>query len=124
MNIQGHRKKLIMNLEQALLKYGNDISYIILRDGTNIEIIDDYQNDNDEFVEEKFEDNTYNNYIYKEIDQNGTLLRGRGVVIDYKNFTADIFLETIGKTEILEEKIKMRKKIGYNKDKGIMEIVK
>ena len=99
MNIQGHRKKLIMNLEQALLKYGNDISYIILRDGTNIEIIDDYQNDNDEFVEEKFEDNTYNNYIYKEIDQNGTLLRGRGI----KKTSGKPLRKTILKSTIKEQ---------------------
>ena len=82
MNIRGnHRNKIIrMNLEQALLQYGNDINYLVLRDGTNIEIIDDYQNDNDEFVEEKFDENNYgyNNYIYKEIDQNGTL-RGKGL---------------------------------------------
>ena len=70
MNIQ---KRERMNLEKALLTYGNDISFIILRDGTNIEIIDD----NDDFVEEKFEEN-YDNYIYKEIDQNGTL-RGKGL---------------------------------------------
>ena len=99
MNIQGHRKKQIMNLEQALLKYGNDISYIILRDGTNIEIIDDYQNDNDEFVEEKFEDNTYNNYIYKEIDQNGTLLRGRGI----KKTSGKPLRKTILKSTIKEQ---------------------
>jgi hypothetical protein len=88
-----------MNLEQALLKYGNDISYIILRDGTNIEIIDDYQNDNDEFVEEKFEDNTYNNYIYKEIDQNGTLLRGRGI----KKTSGKPLRKTILKSTIKEQ---------------------
>ena len=73
MNIQRNKnRKLVMNLEQALLQYGNDINYIILRDGTNIEIID-------EFIEEKFEDNYgYDNYMYKEIDQNGTL-RGKGL---------------------------------------------
>ena len=71
MNIQ---KRLRMDLEQALLTYGNDIDYIILRDGTSIEIIDD--NDND-YVEEKMEDN-YDNYMYKEINQDGTL-RGKGL---------------------------------------------
>lgn len=77
MNIQ---KRLKMNLEQALLTYGNDISNIILRDGTNIEIIDD-----NDFIEEKFEDNYYNNYdnyIYKEINQEGTL-RGKGLKQNY-----------------------------------------
>jgi len=74
MNIQRNKnRKLVMNLEQALLQYGNDINYIILRDGTNIEIID-------EFIEEKFEENNYgyDNYMYKEIDPNGTL-RGKGL---------------------------------------------
>ena len=65
MNIQ---KRLRMDLEQALLTYGNDIDYLILRDGTSIEIID-------EFVQEKVEDN-YDNYMYKEINQDGTL-RGK-----------------------------------------------
>ena len=47
----------------------------------------------------------------------------RQVEIDYDHYSADIYLETIGKKEILEEKIKMRKEIKFNKDKGIMEIV-
>ena len=54
MNIQ---KRLRMDLEQALMTYGEDIDYLILRDGTTIEIIDD---NNDEFVEEKID-------IYKDI---------------------------------------------------------
>ena len=82
MNIRGNHRNIRMNLEQALLQYGNDINYLVLRDGTNIEIIDDYQNENenDEFVEEKIDEDNYgyNNYIYKEIDQNGTL-RGKGL---------------------------------------------
>ena len=47
----------------------------------------------------------------------------RQVEIDYDHYSADIFLETIGKKEILEEKIKMKKEIKYNKDSGIMEVV-
>ena len=73
MNIQ---KRLRMDLEQALMTYGEDIDYLILRDGTTIEIIDD---NNDEFVEEKIENNyNYDNYMYKEINQDGTL-RGKGL---------------------------------------------
>ena len=45
------------------------------------------------------------------------------VKIDFKNYTADIYLETIGKTEILEERIRMNNQIQYNKDKGIMEVL-
>ena len=46
----------------------------------------------------------------------------RDVHIDIKNYTADIYLETIGKEEILEEKIKIGKNIQYNENKKIMEI--
>ena len=46
----------------------------------------------------------------------------RDVKIDIVNYTADIYLETIGKEEILEEKIKMGKEIEYNKEKGIMQV--
>ena len=41
--------------------------------------------------------------------------------INKENYTADIYLETIGKTEILEEKIKKGKKIVYNGNFKIME---
>ena len=46
----------------------------------------------------------------------------RDVQIDYTNYTADIYLETIGKTEILEEKIRQGMKIEYNKDQNIVQI--
>ena len=46
----------------------------------------------------------------------------KNVIIDTKNYTADIYLETVGKTEILEEKIKGGKKIIYNKNANIMEV--
>ena len=42
--------------------------------------------------------------------------------INMEEYTADIYLETIGKTEILEEKIKKGKSITYNKGKNIMEV--
>ena len=45
------------------------------------------------------------------------------VDIDINNYTADIYLETIGKTEILEEKIKLGKSIIYNEKEKIMEVV-
>ena len=43
------------------------------------------------------------------------------VDINKENYTADIYLETVGKTEILEEKIKKGKKIMYNNNFKIME---
>ena len=46
----------------------------------------------------------------------------KDVQIDYDNFSADIYLETIGKKEILEEKIKFKKEIEYNKKENIMQI--
>ena len=44
------------------------------------------------------------------------------VVFDVKKYTADIYLETIGKTEILENAIKNGKKIEYNEELNIMEV--
>ena len=48
----------------------------------------------------------------------------KDIKIDYNNFTADIYLETIGKTEILEEKIKEGNRIVYNEKYKIMEVKK
>ena len=44
------------------------------------------------------------------------------VEIDYTKYTANIFLEIIPKSKILEEEIKKGKKIIYNKDENIIEI--
>ena len=44
------------------------------------------------------------------------------VVFDVKKYTADIYLETIGKTEILENAIKNGNKIEYNEKLNIIEI--
>ena len=33
----------------------------------------------------------------------------RNIIIDSKNYTADIYLETVGKVEMLEEKLKKEK---------------
>ena len=46
----------------------------------------------------------------------------KSVIFDIKGHKADICLETIGKKEILEEQIKLGKKIKYNKVKNIMEV--
>ena len=46
------------------------------------------------------------------------------VIINDKDSTADIYLETIGKTEILEEKIKLGEEIEYNPELKIMQIKK
>ena len=46
----------------------------------------------------------------------------RDVQIDSLHYTADIYLETIGKTEILEEQIKNGKEIEYNKKEKLIQI--
>ena len=46
----------------------------------------------------------------------------KDVNIDIKKYTADIQLETIGKNEILEEKIKYGKAIEYDKNEKIVKI--
>ena len=46
----------------------------------------------------------------------------RDVQIDQQNYKADIYLETIGKQEILEEKIKIGKEIKFNQKEFIMQV--
>ena len=46
----------------------------------------------------------------------------RDVQINLDEFSADIYLETIGKYEILEEKIKMGKNIEYNEKEKVIQI--
>ena len=46
----------------------------------------------------------------------------RNVLINLNNYKADIYLETIGKKEILEEKIRIGKEIKYNEQENIMEV--
>ena len=46
----------------------------------------------------------------------------KDVKIDLKNYTADIYLETIEKSEILEEQIKKGKEIYYNEKENIIKI--
>ena len=48
----------------------------------------------------------------------------RDVHIHRENFTADIYLETIGKKEILEEKIQKGENIEYNEVEKIMQVKK
>jgi len=46
------------------------------------------------------------------------------IKLDLQNYTADIFLETIGKKQILEEEIKKGKEIIYNEKEKIVEAKK
>ena len=46
----------------------------------------------------------------------------KNVKFDTKKYTADIYLETVGKTEILENAIKNGNKIEYNEKLNIIEI--
>ena len=47
----------------------------------------------------------------------------RDVKINTKNYTADIYLENIGKKEILEEEIKKGKEVEYNPNENIIKII-
>jgi hypothetical protein len=47
----------------------------------------------------------------------------RDVRINTMDYTADIYLETIGKKEILEEKIKEGKEVEYNQNENIIQII-
>ena len=47
----------------------------------------------------------------------------KDVNIDLENYTADIYLDTVGKTEILEENLKNNSEIVYNKSKNTIEII-
>ena len=93
MNYQSHRAIERMRLEDALNEFASEICYITLKDGTNIEIIQnnqpkmDYIDDKnnlqydykDEFIEEFPEENTNNfNYQNMESNQPELQLRGRG----------------------------------------------
>ena len=84
-------------------------------------------------IKNKFENNWVSNGVnvqslskYKEKEilyQPFSFYKVLRVDIKYQKFIADIYLETIGKMEILEEKIKLNKRICYNKSKNIMEII-
>ena len=47
----------------------------------------------------------------------------RNIIIDSKNYTADIYLETVGKVEMLEEKIKEGKELFYNGKENLIEVI-
>jgi len=47
----------------------------------------------------------------------------KAVEIDIINYTVDIYLETIGKTELLENQIKNGKHIKYDSELNIMKII-
>ena len=87
MNYQSQQVNVKMTIKEALNAYYNDICYLILKDGTNIEIIPemgyidnqlDYGQNQNEFVEEEIPSNS-NNFNYEQVEQYSPgLLRGRG----------------------------------------------
>ena len=46
----------------------------------------------------------------------------KDVKFDLRKYTADIYLETVGKTEILENEIKNGKRIEYNEKLKIIQV--
>ena len=86
------------------------------------------------FIDNKWENkwisngiNIKNISIYKKekeiLFQPFSFFRLKDISINLENYTADIFLETIGKTEILEEKLKNGDEIVYNESKNIIEVI-
>ena len=78
-----------------------------------------------------FKDNWISNIVNINKERDNILLfqpfsffHVKDVIINYEKYTADIYLETIGKVEILEEKIRLGKSIKYNEKQNIMEIEK
>ena len=63
-------------------------------------------------------DNFQNEFIFLPF----TFFHVKDVKIDIKNHTAEIFLKTIGKKEILEMQIKNNKEIEYNTNENIIQI--
>ena len=51
-----------------------------------------------------------------------TFLKLKKIAIDSNQFTADMELSIIGKTEILENKIKESQNIYFNNEKNIMDV--
>ena len=100
MNYQSQQINARMGLEEAVNTFSDEICYITLRDGTNIEIIPQNQpemgyNDNqlnlqeeefnDEFVEENFDENNNYDYDYEGLMLDSpTILRGKGQNINPK----------------------------------------
>ena len=79
------------------------------------------------YANEQWISNCINNEFSHESDKKIVFLpfsffRVIKVDLDVNNYKADIFLETIGKKEILEEKIRLGKEIKYNDNENIMEI--
>lgn len=87
MNYQSEQVNGRMTLNEALNVYYNDICYLTLKDGTNIEIIPEmgymdnqleFEQSQNEFVEEKLPSYS-NNFNYKQVEQYSPgPLRGRG----------------------------------------------
>ena len=76
-----------------------------------------------------FKDNWISNIVNINKERDNILLfqpfsffHVKDVIINFEKYTADIYLETIGKVEILEEKIRLGKSIKYNEKQNIMEI--
>ena len=71
--------------------------------------------------------NIQNESVYKENEilyQPFSFYYVENIKINLKKYTTDIYLKTIGKTEILEKKIKKGKELVYNKEENIIAIKK
>ena len=92
MNYQSQLINARMSLEEAINTFPGEICYITLKDGTNIEIIQNKQpemgyidnqlssknNYDDEFIEENMQQNDNNFHYQQQIFNQQEVLRGRG----------------------------------------------
>ena len=104
------------NLSKEQYKFNNLFSVILI-------ISNNYQKNwisNGIIINGKEENNCKKEILYLPF----TFFLLKEVNIDFANYSADIYLETIGNKEILEEKIREGKKIIYNVEENIMEIKK
>jgi len=101
--------------EETKSLYNNNLKFSVVLHITNI-----YKNG---WISNGIDIEEENDFEEKEIlFQPFSFYYVKNTIIDIEQYTAEIYLETIGKIEILEEKIKLGKEIEYNEDKKIMEV--
>ena len=134
MNYQSEGNYARMDLKEALKHYSNDILYLTLKDGTNIEIIPDkipemgymdnqlsrHFEENDEFIEEKLEENPNNLLIKQMMPKQPGPLRGRGQKKFGKSLRKTVLKSMNGNEK--EKKIEKNGKLRNTNDNLILKI--
>ena len=133
MNYQSEENLIRMNLKEALNQYQNEIVYLILKDGTNIEIIPEvqeqayidnqlhnYSEDNDEFLEEKVAENPNDLALKQMIPKQPGPLRGRGQKKFGKSLRKTVLKSLNGNEK--EKNFEKNEKLRNTKDNLILKI--